>query len=88
MLYSHAFTVKPAIAKSVERLAVNQEVGGSSPLRGNIFVLLELLIRITKKKQKKNYTMYKTRYREALFELDINLVDIEKNKSYNINNTL
>ena len=32
--------------------------------------------------------MYKTRYREALFELDINLVDIEKNKSYNINNTL
>ena len=26
----------------------------------------------------KNYTMYKTRYREALFELDINLVDIEK----------
>ena len=49
MLYSHAFTVKPAIAQSVERLAVNQEVGGSSPLRGNIFVLLELLIRITKK---------------------------------------
>ena len=87
MLYSHAFTVKPAIAQSVERLAVNQEVGGSSPLRGNIFVLLELLIRITKKKNK-NYTMYKTRYREALFELDINLVDIEKNKSYNINNTL
>ena len=31
--------------------------------------------------------MYKTRYREALFELDINLVDIEK-KSYNMNNTL
>ena len=85
MLYSHAFTVKPAIAQSVERLAVNQEVGGSSPLRGNIFVLLELLIRITKKN--KNYTMYKTRYREALFELDINLVDIEK-KSYNMNNTL
>ena len=83
MLYSHAFTVKPATAQSVERLAVNQEVGGSSPLRGNIFVLLELLIRITKK----NYTMYKTRYREALFELDINLVDIEK-KSYNMNNTL
>ena len=52
MLYSHAFTVKPAIAQSVERLAVNQEVGGSSPLRGNIFVLLELLIRITKKKTK------------------------------------
>ena len=39
MLYSHAFTVKPAIAQSVERLAVNQEVGGSSPLRRNIFVL-------------------------------------------------
>ena len=57
MLYSHAFTVKPAIAQSVERLAVNQEVGGSSPLRRNIFVLLELLIRITKKKKKKNYTM-------------------------------
>ena len=35
MLYSHAFTVKPAIAQSVERLAVNQQVGGSSPLRGN-----------------------------------------------------
>ena len=35
---------------------------------------LELLIRITKK----DYAMYKTRYREALFELDINLVDIEK----------
>ena len=32
--------------------------------------------------------MCKTRYREALFELDINLVDIEKKKSYNMNNML
>ena len=37
MLYSHAFTVKPAIAQSGKRLAVNKEVGGSSPLRGNFF---------------------------------------------------
>ena len=69
MLYSHAFTVKPAIAQSVERLAVNQEVGGSSPLRGNIFVLLELLIRITKKN--KNYTMYKTRLSWTLIWLTL-----------------
>ena len=44
LLYSLAFTVKPAIAQSVERLAVNQEVGGSSPLRGNIFFFFFLRI--------------------------------------------
>ena len=31
--------VSPAIAQSVECLADNQEVGGSSPLRGNIFFI-------------------------------------------------
>ena len=38
-------------------------------------------LRVVDSDNQKNYTMYKTRYREALFEMDINLVDIENKKA-------